>query len=236
MSDPADELYAAPLSAFTAERKRLAAARKAAGDPEGAREITGRKKPTMSAWVVNQLYRRAREDIDALFAAGAKMRKGDLAATGAQRAALARLRGRAAGILEEDGHAASESTLARVQQTLHALSATGSFEPDRPGQLVADRDPPGFDVLAGATLTVAARPAAAPAPEVDRAAERAHAQELKKLEKAAERAHATAEARVAEVARLRDQLAEAETAADEARRAAADADRALERGRRRAPG
>jgi hypothetical protein len=227
MSDPADVLYAAPLSAFTAERKRLADERKAAGDKDGAREITARKKPTMSAWVVNQLHRLASTDMQALFHAGARMRKGDLAATAEQRAALARLRARAAEILTSDGHAASESTLARVQQTLHALSAIGSFDPDPPGQLVTDRDPPGFDVMGGATLV----PAAAPA-KVDTEADRAHQAELKKLEKAAEKAREAAEAATAEVARLRDELGEAEAAADDARRAAHEAERAYERARR----
>src|SRR5207249_1967222 len=137
------------------------------------------------------------------------------------RAALSRLRARAAEILKEDGHAASDSTLARVQQTLHALSAIGSFDPDPPGQLVTDRDPPGFDVLAGATLT-------APEPrrteKEESAAEKAHAAEIRKLEKAAERATLAAAEAAAEVARLREALAAAETAAEEARHAAAEAD------------
>jgi colicin import membrane protein len=44
--------------------------------------------------------------------------------------------------------------------TLQALSAIGSYAPDAPGRLVADRDPPGFEVLAGAAVPAAGHAAA----------------------------------------------------------------------------
>lgn len=48
-----DELYAAKPEDFTALRTKLAAAAKKSGDPDAARKITGSRKPTAAAWVVN---------------------------------------------------------------------------------------------------------------------------------------------------------------------------------------
>jgi hypothetical protein len=214
--DAADELYGVPLSQFVAERKRLG--------------LGKAKKPNLSAWAVNQLHRRAPDEMKALFAAGAKLRKGDFAATAEQRAVLGALRTRAAAILKEDGHAASETTLHRVHQTLQALSAHGTWAPDEPGQLTDDRDPPGFDALAGIPPSAIRAPAReAAAPPVDKKRER----ELEKLEAARDAARADADARAADVDQLRDALEQAETALAEARREAAEAEEALERARRR---
>ena len=151
-SDAADALYAAPLATFTAERKRLADELKQAGEVEASRALARLAKPSVSAWVVNQLYREAREDLDALLEAGRRMRGGDVAAGRDQRAVLARLHQASAELLRRDGHAASPAVLRRVTMTLQALSAIGSFEPDAPGQLAQDRDPPGFDLLAGVPM------------------------------------------------------------------------------------
>lgn len=51
------ELYSAPPQEFTQRRKDLAAAARAAGDRETARRISGLRKPTRAAWVVNHLAR-----------------------------------------------------------------------------------------------------------------------------------------------------------------------------------
>jgi hypothetical protein len=53
----ADELYAADLGSFTERRKVLAAGARAAGEPAAAKEIAALRKPTRSAWTVNQLVR-----------------------------------------------------------------------------------------------------------------------------------------------------------------------------------
>ncbi len=151
-ADAAEKLYAASLATFTAERKRLADELKASGDIESSRVVAKLGKPSVSAWVVNQLHREAREDLDALIEAGQRMRGGEMAAGRDQRAALARLHQASSELLARDGHAASPAMLRRVTMTLQALSAIGSFDPDPPGQLVQDRDPPGFDLLAGVTL------------------------------------------------------------------------------------
>ena len=142
-----DALYTAPLGDFIAERKRLAAELRAAGEQDAANQLGRRRRPTTSAWTVNQLYRHARDAFDALLAAARGIRKGDLGETRPYRQALAELRKRAAGILRDAGHAPTEATLRRVTGTLAAVAAAGGFEPDPPGALAADREPPGFDAV-----------------------------------------------------------------------------------------
>ena len=57
-------LYQAPVSSFIAERKRLAGELRDAGDKAGATKLGKLAKPTLSAWVVNQLYWHARDAYD----------------------------------------------------------------------------------------------------------------------------------------------------------------------------
>lgn len=145
--DALQELYQLPLGQFVAERKRLAAELKADGDAAAAKRLLARRRPPISAWVVNQLYWHARDAFDEMLATAEQLRKGHLAASAHHRDAIAELRRRAAAILDDTGHAATDATLRRVTTTLAALSAIGGFDPDPPGALEADRDPPGFEAL-----------------------------------------------------------------------------------------
>lgn len=140
------ELYQAPLPQFIAERKRLAAELKAKREP-GATTLASKPKPPVSAWVVNQLWWHARDAFEDLLKTAEKLRKGQLAASGEHRDAIAKLRKRATAILEDAGHNANEATLRRITTTLSAIAATGGFEPDAPGTLAEDRDPPGFEAI-----------------------------------------------------------------------------------------
>jgi hypothetical protein len=237
-------LYEAPLDRFVAERGRLAAELRAAGDKSGAADLAKRRRPTISAWVVNQLYRHARAPFDELFAAAARLRNGDLDATGDHRDALAKLRKRAATLLTEGGHGATEATLRRVTTTLSALAANGGFDPDPAGALVADRDPPGFEAMLGAT-PVATRhgPAAAKREKEDdgaaAAAERRGAEQARREAEAARRAERRAletrlrgargdlEARERALASVQRELRAAEQAVERARRDVEDIERSL---------
>jgi hypothetical protein len=134
-------LYQAAHESFVAERKRLAAELKAGGDKAGATRLLALARPPVSAWAVNQLWWQARDEFEQLFAAAARQRAGERAAAAEHRERLGRLRARAGELLRAAGHAA------RVTTTLGALSVLGSFDPDAPGALSADRDPPGFDAL-----------------------------------------------------------------------------------------
>lgn len=145
--DAVASLFQAPLDQFVAERKQLAGELKAAGDKAGAAKLAKLARPPISAWVVNQLWWHARDAFDALFETAQRLRDGKLEATAAHREAIAKLRARAAAILSDAEHGAIDATLRRVTQTLSALAATGGWDPDVPGALSADREPPGFEAI-----------------------------------------------------------------------------------------
>jgi colicin import membrane protein len=129
------------------ERRRLVGELKAQGDKSGAAQLAKLGRPPISAWAVNQLWWHAREAFDELFETAAELRRGKLSASPAHRKAIAKLGVRAQQLLSEGGHSASDATLRRVAMTLSALAAVGSFEPDLPGALSQDRDPPGFEAF-----------------------------------------------------------------------------------------
>jgi DNA repair exonuclease SbcCD ATPase subunit len=208
-------LYRSPLDAFVAERKRLAAELKDAGDKEGAKRLAKIARPSISAWTVNQLWWQERASFEELLECAARLRKGDLGATRGHRDALAELRTRAAAILREGSHATTDAVLRRVAATLAAVAANGSFDPDPPGALTADRDPPGFDtaLVPGAVPVNAAEEerlrAEGERRRLEQEQERARA-ERQRLEAELQRELATMEARAHDVERLRKALAEAE--------------------------
>ena len=222
------ELFQAPLDRFVAERKRLAAALKADGDTSGATDLAALRRPTTSAWTVNQLWWQARDPFDQLIATAKRVRKGDRDAMPAYRDALAGLRKKAAEILKGAGHGTNDTMLRRVTTTLTALAATGGFDPDPPGTLSADRDPPGFETV---------DPRATPPP---RPARSLHKVPTTKDERAEAKARAAAEAaeraererREAEASRRRAERHRVETKLRTAQADAGKRDRDVERARR----
>jgi hypothetical protein len=231
VTDAAQELYGAPLRAFAAERKRLA---EAAPDKRVAREIAKLPRPSMAAWVVNRLWREAQGDMEALFEAGARMRAGESGAWDQQRALLSSLGARGRRILESDRHAASPATMRRVTSTLQSLSAAGGFGPEEAGQLVVDRDAPGFEALGGALpppperaparkklAPVDAKPARPT--KADRLAQANAEREQKRVDKARRRADALDD----EVRDLRAEVARADKALARVRAALAEKEAAL---------
>jgi hypothetical protein len=238
------QLYQSTPKDFTAERKRLATELRARGDEAAAKDLAARRRPTTSAWAVNQLYWHARDAFDDMLAAAKKVRKGDLDATGDLRDANAALRKRAAELLKAAGLAVSEALIRRVSTTLSAIAASGGFEPDEPGTLVADRDPPGFEGLT-APATVGRTARDAPKPTERRYDELAvkRAERVQKQREQAEREQRRTESRRVrtslhdarvEVARreralaaLRKDVAAAERAVAEAREEVDDLERRL---------
>src|SRR5215471_16158345 len=69
-----DALFKLPLGEFTAARNALAAEFKKAGRQAEANETKALIKPSVSAWVVNQLFWRHREAFDRLLEAGNRLR------------------------------------------------------------------------------------------------------------------------------------------------------------------
>lgn len=158
MTNDADTLFKLPLGEFTSARNALVSKLKKAGLQTEAAEVKALPKPSVSAWVVNQLYWRHGYLFGRLFEAGERLRQAqatrrigntarELVET--RREVLAALATTAADILRETGYSDARDVMRRVTSTLEALSAYGS-RPGAPtaGRLTGDLQPPGFDTLA----------------------------------------------------------------------------------------
>jgi len=238
MADPADELYGAPLDEFVSRRDALARSLRKEGNREEADRVKALRKPSVAAWAVNVLAREEREAVDELLAAGERLRAahaelldgGDpravQEAAAAERAAVEGLVAAARRVLADAGRPATDATLDRVRDTLHAAAPDETVrELVRAGRVVEDAEPTGFPLAGlssgkGTKRTAAARPKKTP----DRAAARRKeaAERVKKAQ--AELAEADGAVREAERA-----LARAEQEADRRRGALERAERALER-------
>ena len=89
LSAAVDELYGAAPSDFIAVRTRLAREARAGDAPDVAAQLTTLRKPTVIAWLLNQVARREPETVTDLLDLGERMRtaqaKGDGAALAAAR-------------------------------------------------------------------------------------------------------------------------------------------------------
>ncbi len=83
MSEAVAELYSADLDAFTERRGDLAARARAAGEASAAKAIGGLRKPTRSAWAVNQVVRADPSVPSRLAALGDELRAAEAALDGA---------------------------------------------------------------------------------------------------------------------------------------------------------
>ena len=136
-----ETLFQAPLDQFVAERKRLAAELKAEGDRTAAAKLAKLTRPPISAWVVDQLWWRARPEFVALFDSAERVRRGDFGANAAHRDALASLRARAAQILSEAQSMGSSDGIGHLAHVGGALTGAASRFRRRPFDLVS---PPGI--------------------------------------------------------------------------------------------
>ena len=152
MEDEIDALFKLPPGEFTPARNALAARLEKAGQQDEASDVKALAKPSVPAWVVNQLYWQHRKAFDRLIEAGDRFRKagGLREHLEARRNAQAALEPMATALLQDAGYTDARAMLRRVATTLEALSAYGST-PDAPraGRLTAELQPPGFEVLGG---------------------------------------------------------------------------------------
>ena len=159
LEDEIDALFTLPLAEFTSARNTLAARLKKQGRSDDAERVKLLGKPSISAWVVNQLYWEHRDAFDELIARGKRLRP--LASRGggkvagmrdsldARRDALIHLSDLATEVLRDAGHNPSPDTIRRIVATLEALSAHALLaDGPTPGRLTNDVDPPSFASLA----------------------------------------------------------------------------------------
>jgi hypothetical protein len=155
-----DRLYGLPLDEFTRARDELAGRVRQEGDRARAAEIKQLPKPSLPAWVVNQLARQRELDVQRLVKAGERLadaqaeairaQSGDafLDARRDQRQALEALAAGAREILVDAGRSAAAAD--RVLATLRAGSLTADGRALlKSGRLTEEIEPPGFEALAG---------------------------------------------------------------------------------------
>ncbi len=158
VEDDIDTLFQTSLADFIQARKILAVRLKQEGRASEADRVKTLTKPSVSAWVVNQLHWQHRTLFDRLIATGDEIRRAQTAgkvadmrdALDARREVLSQLSDLAEDLMRDAGANPSLDMIRRIATTLEAMSAYASL-PDglSAGRLTKDIDPPGFDSLAG---------------------------------------------------------------------------------------
>jgi hypothetical protein len=237
-----DRLYQLLPDEFTAARNDLARRLKAGGDAEGAAEVKGLARPSVSAWAVNQLYWRVRPDFDAVVAAGGRMRAAqqrmlagkkatDFAALSTARdEAIARALKSIEGLAARAGVEMSAVIRQRVRTTLESLAIQGGWgDQARAGRFESDLALPGFETLA--SLAAALPPPTRSSETAGRTSERSRragtdreSAKRQALETARQRARTALASAESDARAARD-------AAERASAAAADAERRAGRAR-----
>ncbi|WP_251149814.1 hypothetical protein [Cellulosimicrobium sp. Marseille-Q4280] len=123
-----DELYALPLEQFVVARTAASKRIKASGDAVGAERVGRLPKPTVAAWVVNQVAREHPDEVAALVAIGDELRDATEDRDRGRLTALDRLRRERVEALvgtvrkagEVAGRAVSSSAVDRLAETLTA--------------------------------------------------------------------------------------------------------------------
>jgi hypothetical protein len=123
-----DELYALPLEQFVVARNAASKRIKASGDAVGAERVARLAKPTVAAWVVNQVAREHPEEVAALVTLGDELRDATEDRDRARLTVLDRLRRERTealvGVVRDAGEVAgrgiSTSAVDRLAETLTA--------------------------------------------------------------------------------------------------------------------
>ena len=247
LASAAEELYALSPGDFTAARDERAAEARAAGDRDLARAIGGLRRPVVSAWLVNQLAREARDQVAELVALGESLRQAqqDLAGervrelSAQRRMLVAGLVAEARRIAARDGRPAGLQVEREVDATLQAaLADSGAAAAVQAGCLASPLSYAGLGVGDAASVATRGRRAPAAAPARDKA-ERKPARRApaggkretpaeREARRAVEQAEREARQAAAEAERRANKIAEAQRAVSQATETLADATAALD--------
>jgi hypothetical protein len=226
-----DDLYGADLDEFVKERNRIATDLRKEGRRAEAAQVNELRKPSLSAWTVNQLARRNRKEVDLLLDAGHRLvaAQSDVVAGGdparfdeareREQDALRKLRQAARKIL---GDRTASGTIERVSSTLRAaaVSEEGREQLAR-GRLADDVESSGFEAFAGMVPPATSAPRSKAKPKPKRQDESNRREQLA-------RARAVLKAARDREAESTRQLRDAEKTLAQARRAQEDAEAAVE--------
>jgi hypothetical protein len=143
-----ERLFLAPFDDFVEQRKAMAAALRAAGDVAAAREVLASKKPSRTAWAINQVARRHPDALRAAMGALEEATGAQSSADGeAMRTSARAFRDRVGDVvklcettLEESGAGLNAVQARRLGETLRAAMAGPGEARDRlmAGRLVED--------------------------------------------------------------------------------------------------
>jgi hypothetical protein len=230
LDEAADQLYAESPDDFVARRTALATAAKESGDRALAKQITGLRRPTRSAWLVNLVARAEQDQVAELRELGTALQQAQQQMAGDELRQLSKQRRtlidslarRAAELGAEQGYDPPDSAVQEVSQTLQAaLGDPAVADVVQTGRLHQAVNYGGFgpDDLASAmaaSLSATTKPAArelkkAAEPEKDDAETKAATEKANKARAEAEAARAAAqeaEAAAAEATAHADELAD----------------------------
>lgn len=132
VDEAATRLYAMPLDQFIATRKALVAEARAAGEGEVAREVGELRKPSVAAWLVNQLARLDPAPLAGLTSLGDRLRDAQSAMRGSELKTLAGERSavvdeamtRVSALADDRGMGLSPGVNAELHDTFVAALAT----------------------------------------------------------------------------------------------------------------
>jgi hypothetical protein len=231
LADATAELYQLDPDEFMARRQDLADQARAAGDPAAAKQITGLRKPTRSAWVVNRLVR-ADPDVTARLAALAdELRDAERSPHGARIRELSAARARLVDELTRQALSELPAPPAALREDVTATFDAALADPEvaaNLGTLVRAAHWAGFGLSAGdspaAPAPAAKTPKPAPAePGAER--ERRHREKIIEAERDVAEADRALHAATAEEQRLEDSVRRLETELAQARKQLAEARR-----------
>ena len=165
-------LFRVPPERFTAERNRLVAHLRQAGEARSASEVAKLPRPTPSVWAINQAAHQDRPAVERLLTAADELKRAQLGRGSAEvaplakayQAAVAALAERSLSSLETAGRPATGALRHRLTGTLMAASVDPALRKLlRAGQLRGEATTVGFDVFGGArpALRVVRRSASA---------------------------------------------------------------------------
>jgi hypothetical protein len=145
-----DELFAAPREEFTALRDTRVKQARTEGDTELVGQLKRLRKPTVAAWLVNQVSRAHPEDVERLAKVGDALRAAHHALAGDQLRDLSRerndlihvLTGHARAIAGEAGQALGDATVDQMESTwTAAVTADAAARLVRAGRLSSAMQP-----------------------------------------------------------------------------------------------
>jgi hypothetical protein len=204
----ADELYTLRPEDFAGARDARTKEARAAGNAALARELAKLRKPTLSAWLINLLWRDQHDVMEQLFELSQELSRAQAEASGpalreltAQRRHIeSALMQRAAALAKQAGANVTDSIIREAQETLTAaLAEPAVAEEVRSGRLVKPAAYSGFGVLPGAQPAPPPRSAASREPINIQTAQRAR-EEREQAQRRVQEAREAADAAAREVA------------------------------------